>query len=160
MNKNLRAFLTKTQELIPRETGSITYRAPDHQPSSRHLSKETTLASRNPSITHRLQSDHSLVKLRKQELEQERQDKILARLQHKETKIDFLKEKKIMQERYRKEPTTIFEKSMRLKERVEERRRVFNTKSTPYITNKNEKSLTPSRSRILSKKSYINRQED
>ncbi len=66
-------------------------------------------------------------------------------MQQKDQKINSLVGKKSDEERVRKENTTVFEKSMRLKQRVDDRRKVFNNTTNNEKKNEVESKTTPSR---------------
>eukprot|EP00347_Sterkiella_histriomuscorum_P021727 403332975 len=80
-----------------------------------------------------LTKDHSLVRLRKLELEQEKKEKLLQKVQQKEHKINQLVNRKVEGEKYRKEPQTIYEKTMRIKQRIDDRRIVQKQGNHTYI---------------------------
>eukprot|EP00347_Sterkiella_histriomuscorum_P011144 403373591 len=90
-----------------------------------------------------LTKDHSLVRLRKLELEQEKKEKLLQKVQQKEHKINQLVNRKVEDEKFRKEPQTIYEKTMRIKQRIDDRRVVQKQGNHTYIEATQQISTQP-----------------
>ncbi|CDW88383.1 UNKNOWN [Stylonychia lemnae] len=87
-----------------------------------------------------LNKDHSFVRQRKLEIEQEKQQKLAQKIQQKDQKIISLVQKKAEEDKSRREPHSIYEKTMRMKQRADEKKQI-QQQSNMNLTNDNNPKL-------------------